>query len=77
MDEATSAQSTEQVRGLGNDMSDATTQAVNQARRAQHGFKQVGSNFKHALDQSRVDQPLTTVALAAVVGFALGVLWKA
>jgi ElaB/YqjD/DUF883 family membrane-anchored ribosome-binding protein len=58
-------------------LSDAATQAVNQAHEAQYGVKQVGSNFKRAIDKSTADQPVATLALAAVVGFVLGALWKA
>jgi ElaB/YqjD/DUF883 family membrane-anchored ribosome-binding protein len=77
MDELTSSRSAEQARELGNDLSDTATHAVDQADQAQHGIKQVGSKFKRALDQSTADQPLATLALAAMVGFLLGAIWKA
>ena len=40
-------------------------------------IEEVSRNFKEALDQSVEEQPLATFALAAVLGFMLGVLWKA
>jgi hypothetical protein len=38
-------------------------------------FDEVRSNFQRALEQSIDEQPMATVALAAVLGFLLGVLW--
>jgi ElaB/YqjD/DUF883 family membrane-anchored ribosome-binding protein len=37
----------------------------------------VQSNFKRALDRSLHDDPMATLAMAAIVGFVLGVIWKA
>jgi len=33
-------------------------------------------NVKTAVDKSIKDQPMTTLAVAAAVGFVLGALWK-
>jgi ElaB/YqjD/DUF883 family membrane-anchored ribosome-binding protein len=41
------------------------------------GMKEVNANVKGAIDQSLRDQPMATVAMAAIVGFVLGILWKA
>jgi len=36
----------------------------------------VAGNLKGALDTSLKDQPMATLAFAAVVGFVLGAIWK-
>lgn len=41
------------------------------------GMKEVSANMKDAIDRSLRDQPMATVAMAAIVGFLLGTLWKA
>jgi ElaB/YqjD/DUF883 family membrane-anchored ribosome-binding protein len=46
-------------------------------REAGERMEEVAGNFKGALDRSIRDQPMTTLAAAAIVGFALGALWKA
>ena len=40
-------------------------------------MKEVSANMKGAIDQSLRDQPMVTVAMAAIVGFMLGIVWKA
>jgi ElaB/YqjD/DUF883 family membrane-anchored ribosome-binding protein len=37
----------------------------------------VTRNFKRALDRSLHDDPMATLAMAAIVGFVLGTIWKA
>jgi ElaB/YqjD/DUF883 family membrane-anchored ribosome-binding protein len=41
------------------------------------GMRAVTSNFKRALDGSLHDDPMATLATAAIVGFVLGAIWKA
>ena len=41
------------------------------------GAGEVAGNIKGAVDKSVKDQPMATLALAAVVGFVLGAIWKA
>ena len=36
----------------------------------------VAGDAKHAVDSSLRDQPLTTLAVAAALGFVLGAIWK-
>jgi ElaB/YqjD/DUF883 family membrane-anchored ribosome-binding protein len=36
----------------------------------------VADNFKSAVDKSVKEQPLTTLAVAAGLGFVIGALWK-
>ena len=37
---------------------------------------EVADNMKSAVNKSVKDQPITTLLMAAAVGFALGALWK-
>ena len=61
----------------------AADQAERMANRvAEHGrdagdrMQEVAGNFKGALDKSLDEQPMATLAVAAIVGFVLGALWK-
>ena len=49
---------------------------ADQGREAGERMQEVAGNMKGALDQSVKDQPMATLAMAAVVGFVLGALWK-
>jgi ElaB/YqjD/DUF883 family membrane-anchored ribosome-binding protein len=51
-------------------------QAVKQGREVGERMQEVAGNFKSALDKSITDQPMATLATAAIVGFVLGALWK-
>jgi ElaB/YqjD/DUF883 family membrane-anchored ribosome-binding protein len=47
-----------------------------QGREAGERMQEVAGNFKTALDKSVRDQPMATLATAAMMGFVLGALWK-
>jgi len=47
-----------------------------QGREAGERMQEVAGNFRGALDKSIKDQPMATLASAAIVGFVLGALWK-
>jgi ElaB/YqjD/DUF883 family membrane-anchored ribosome-binding protein len=47
-----------------------------QGRDTAERVQEVAGNFKGAVDRSVKDQPMATLAMAAVVGFVLGALWK-
>lgn len=49
---------------------------ADQGRQATEHVQVVADNFKTAVDKSVKDQPLTTLAIAAGVGFVIGALWK-
>jgi ElaB/YqjD/DUF883 family membrane-anchored ribosome-binding protein len=49
---------------------------ADQGREAGERMQEVAGNMKGALDRSVKDQPTATLAMAAVVGFVLGALWK-
>lgn len=55
---------------------DVANKMAGQGREAGQRMQEVAANFKGALDQSVRDQPMATIATAAIVGFVLGALWK-
>ena len=40
-------------------------------------MQEVAGNVKSALDKALDNQPMATLALATVLGFCLGAIWKA
>ena len=50
---------------------------VEQGREAGDKVQEVAGNIKGAVDKSVKDQPMATLAMAAVLGFVLGAIWKA
>lgn len=50
--------------------------AMRQFSDAAQSVQHVAGNLGQAVERSTRDQPLTTLAMALVVGFALGALWK-
>ena len=59
----------DQAEGVANRMAE-------QGREVGERMQEVAGNFKGAVDRSVKDQPMATLAMAAVVGFVLGALWK-
>jgi ElaB/YqjD/DUF883 family membrane-anchored ribosome-binding protein len=55
---------------------DAASKVAEQGREAGDRVQQVAGNMKSAVDKSVHDQPMATLAIAAVVGFVLGAIWK-
>ena len=49
---------------------------ADQGREATEQVQEVAQNFKTAVDKAVKEQPLTTLAVAAGVGFVIGALWK-
>ena len=52
------------------------SRVAEQGREAGERMQEVAGNFKGALDKSIKDQPMATLAGAAIVGFVLGAIWK-
>jgi ElaB/YqjD/DUF883 family membrane-anchored ribosome-binding protein len=67
---------TEQLGRVADRAESVANRVAGQGREASERMQQVGSNFKGALDKSVRDQPMATLATAAIVGFVLGALWK-
>lgn len=60
----------------GEEIQRVTRNVADQGREASEQVQEVAQNFKSAVDKSVKDQPLTTLAVAAGVGFLIGALWK-
>jgi ElaB/YqjD/DUF883 family membrane-anchored ribosome-binding protein len=67
---------TEQAKHVVDNAQEVAGKIADQAR--EHGEKaqDVAKRFKPFVEKSLKEQPMTTLAAAAVVGFALGALWK-
>ena len=47
------------------------------AKQTKKNIGAVGGNVQKAVDKSLNDQPYTTLAMAAAIGFVIGAIWKA
>jgi ElaB/YqjD/DUF883 family membrane-anchored ribosome-binding protein len=66
----------DQLKHLADRAEDAAGRVAEQSRDAGERMQEVAGNFKGAVDKSVKDQPMATLALAAITGFILGALWK-
>lgn len=67
---------TDKFKSAANQAEDVANRVAEQGREAGERVQEVAGNFKGAVDRSVKDQPMATLAMAAVVGFVLGALWK-
>jgi ElaB/YqjD/DUF883 family membrane-anchored ribosome-binding protein len=67
---------TDQIRRATDQAQDTAARLADQGREAGERMQEVAGNFKGAVDKSLKDQPMATLATAALVGFVLGALWK-
>jgi ElaB/YqjD/DUF883 family membrane-anchored ribosome-binding protein len=67
---------TEQFSRVADQTEGVATRLAEQGREADERMQQVSGNMKRALDTSLQDQPMATLAMAAVVGFVIGAIWK-
>jgi ElaB/YqjD/DUF883 family membrane-anchored ribosome-binding protein len=67
---------TDNFRNMANQAEDVANRVAEHGREAGERMQEVAGNFKGAVDRSVKDQPMATLAMAAVVGFVLGALWK-
>jgi len=67
---------TDTAQGVARQVEDFAGKAMDQGREAGERIQEVAGNVKGAVDKSIKDQPMVTLAAAAVVGFVLGALWK-
>lgn len=56
--------------------SDVASEAMQRGREAGKQLDAVASNMKGAVDKSLKDQPMATLAVAALAGFVIGAIWK-
>lgn len=69
-------QATDFAERAGEEIQRVAKNVTDQGREASEQFQEVAHNFKSAVDKSVKDQPLTTLAVAAGLGFVIGALWK-
>jgi ElaB/YqjD/DUF883 family membrane-anchored ribosome-binding protein len=66
----------DKAAGLAERTGEQLERFAEQGREATEQVQVVAENFKKAVDKSVKDQPLTTLAVAAGIGFIIGALWK-
>jgi ElaB/YqjD/DUF883 family membrane-anchored ribosome-binding protein len=67
---------TEQLKHYADRAEEAAGRVAQRGRDAGERMQDVAGNFKGAVDKSVREQPMATLALAAIAGFVLGALWK-
>jgi ElaB/YqjD/DUF883 family membrane-anchored ribosome-binding protein len=67
---------TDQFKSMADQAENVANRVGEQGREAAERVQQVAGNFKGAVDKSVKDQPMATLAVAAVLGFVVGALWK-
>ena len=67
---------TDQFKNVADKAEHVANRVAEQGREAGERVQEVAGNFKGAVDRSVKEQPMATLAMAAVVGFVLGALWK-
>jgi ElaB/YqjD/DUF883 family membrane-anchored ribosome-binding protein len=69
-------QATDEFSKAADQAQNVASRVADQGRVAGERLQEVAGNFKGALDKSVKDQPMATLAAAAIIGFVLGALWK-
>lgn len=67
---------TEQFKSVADQAEGVANRVLEQGQEAGERLQQVAGNFKGAVDRSVKDQPMATLALAAMLGFVVGALWR-
>ena len=67
---------TDQFNKAADKAESVVNRVADQGREAGERMQEVAGNLKGAVDRSVKDQPMATLATAAIVGFVLGALWK-
>ena len=66
----------DRLENLANKAQDAAERVAEQARDYGEKAQEAARNFKPFVEKSMKEKPMGTLAVAAVIGFALGALWK-
>jgi ElaB/YqjD/DUF883 family membrane-anchored ribosome-binding protein len=66
----------DQMKRVGEQAENVANRVAEQGRAAGEGMQEVAGNVKTALNRSIKDQPMATLAVAAIAGFVLGAIWK-
>lgn len=69
-------QATDQFSKVADQAENVASRVADQGRVGGQRMQEVAGNFRGALDKSVKDQPMATLAGAAIIGFVLGALWK-
>ena len=69
-------QATDTFRDVTDQAQQFAGRMAEQGREAGEKVQEVAGNLKAAAHKSLKDQPMVTLAIAAVLGFVLGALWK-
>jgi ElaB/YqjD/DUF883 family membrane-anchored ribosome-binding protein len=72
----TADNATDQLKNLADKAQDMASKASEQAREYGERAQDAARNFKPFVEKSMKEQPMGTLAAAALIGFALGALWK-
>jgi ElaB/YqjD/DUF883 family membrane-anchored ribosome-binding protein len=67
---------TDQLKSVADNAQEIAGKVTEQAREYGEKAQEAARNFKPFVEKSMKDQPMTTLAAAAAIGFALGALWK-
>jgi ElaB/YqjD/DUF883 family membrane-anchored ribosome-binding protein len=67
---------TDQFKSAAEQAEHIANRVAEQGREAGERVQEVAGNFRGAVDKSVREQPMATLALAAVAGFVLGALWR-
>jgi ElaB/YqjD/DUF883 family membrane-anchored ribosome-binding protein len=67
---------TDQFSDIADQAESIANRVTEQGREVGERVQEVAGNFKGAVDKSVKHQPMATLAMAAVMGFVLGALWK-
>ena len=66
----------DRLEGAADSAQESAGRVTEQAREYGEKAQEAARNFKPYVEKSMKDQPMATLAVAAVIGFALGALWK-
>ncbi len=66
----------DQFRSAAGQAESIANRVAEQGREVGERVQEAAGNFKGAVHRSVKDQPMATLAMAAVVGFVLGAVWK-
>ena len=67
---------TDRLKGAGERAQDMASDMAEQARRYGEQAQSAAEKFKPVVERSLREQPMATLAGAAVLGFLIGALWK-
>ena len=67
---------TGQFKNVADQAEGVANRVLEQGQEAGERLQQMAGNFKGAVDRSVKDQPIATLAMAAMLGFVVGALWR-